>query len=160
MNSEQWHKNDYEKHRPILAIDYGKKYVGTAILIEQTGDFPMPFERIDNKNRSQLTSDLYKVLTREKIKLVVIGIPHLLDGQETEMGKIIRRFILDLKTKCDLLGLIFTTQDETLSSFEAENRMKSSALYNFRVDKEKIDCLAAAIILEDFIRLSSIKLTN
>ncbi len=140
--------------RPILAIDYGTKYVGTAILIDSHLDFPTPYMRIDNQSRNQLLNQLYKILLKEKIKLVVVGIPHLLDGQKTDMGKIIGRFIADLKTKCTALELTITDQDETLTSFEAENRMKSSALYNFRIDKKKIDCLAAAIILEEFISLS------
>jgi putative Holliday junction resolvase len=43
-------------------------------------------------------------------------------------------------------------QDETLSTFEAESRMKSSPQYNFQVNLTQIDALAACVILEDFIR--------
>ena len=42
-------------------------------------------------------------------------------------------------------------QDETLSSFEAEERMRNSPRYNFKVDLSMIDSVAATIILEDFL---------
>ena len=46
----------------------------------------------------------------------------------------------------------FHFQDETLSSFEAEQRMINSPRFNFKIDKKQIDSLAASIILEDWIK--------
>ena len=43
-------------------------------------------------------------------------------------------------------------QDETLSSYAAEDRMKTSPRYHFKVNLKEIDSVAASIILEDFIR--------
>ena len=39
-----------------------------------------------------------------------------------------------------------------MSSFEAENRMKNSPQYNFKIDLKHIDAVAASIILEDFMK--------
>ncbi len=46
-------------------------------------------------------------------------------------------------------------QDESLSTFEAEERMRESPRYNFKVDKKQLDALAASIILEDFLSAES-----
>ena len=42
-------------------------------------------------------------------------------------------------------------QDEALSSFEAEDRMKNSPKYNYKIDKNHLDALAASIILEEWL---------
>ncbi|MCP4714144.1 MAG: pre-16S rRNA-processing nuclease YqgF, partial [Deltaproteobacteria bacterium] len=42
-------------------------------------------------------------------------------------------------------------QDESLSSFDAEERMLESPRYNFKIDPDQLDALAASIILEAFI---------
>ena len=57
----------------------------------------------------------------------------------------------------DLLGqnypdLTIINQDETLTTYEAKDRMKNSAKFNFKVDPKQIDELSAVIILEDFIK--------
>jgi len=80
----------------------------------------------------------------------VLGVPRLLDGKETTMTRRILAF--GEKLAAALKPVPLYRQDESLSSFEAEERMKSSARYNFKVDPRQIDSLAAAIILEDFIK--------
>ena len=52
------------------------------------------------------------------------------------------------------LSLSVFEQDETLSTFEAESRMKESPRYNFKIDPKQIDALAASIILEDFVKMN------
>ena len=51
-----------------------------------------------------------------------------------------------------LYGVSLYFQDETLTTKEAEERMKKSPRFNFKVDPTQIDSLSASIILEDFLR--------
>lgn len=155
MNDDTYQKIQDVLHWPMLGIDYGKKRVGTSLFNHECDLVPRPFKTLLNKNRKSLIADLSLIINQEKVAIIVVGIPHLLDGQETDMGKIIKRFIYEMKSHLQKEGPLkhyyFFEQDETLSSFEAESRMKSSPLFNFRIDKEKVDCLSACIILEEFI---------
>jgi putative Holliday junction resolvase len=136
--------------KTILAIDYGTKVTGLATYCVGREPFPSPFGRLIYKSDEKLIIDLKPIIDDEVIEVLVLGIPHLLDGTETEMTKKIKAFGEELKAAYPDLEVIF--QDETLSSYAAEERMKSSPRYNFKVDLKEIDSVAATIILEDFIR--------
>ncbi len=133
----------------ILAVDYGTKAVGLALFSPGKNPYPLPYTRLDNKSDKELLQELLRVVREEAVTIVVLGVPRLLDGTETTMTKKIRAFGEKLAAALKPVPLYW--QDESLSSFEAEERMKSSARYNFKVDPRQIDALAAAIILEDFI---------
>ena len=68
------------------------------------------------------------------------------------MTKTIKSFIEKMEKALEIP--IFSV-DETLTTFEAEERMKQDPRYNFQVDLKKIDELCAAIIIEEFLKLSS-----
>lgn len=133
----------------LLGIDYGSKVVGTALYHLGRDPFPMPFQKIVVKNETQLLRDLKQLTSDELIDFVVLGIPYLTDGKESDLTEKIKLFGRELEST---LGLTVIEQDETLSTFEAEERMKNSPRYNFKVDPKQIDSLCAAIILEDFCR--------
>ncbi len=143
---------NYKEHmgKTILAIDYGTKVTGLACYCVGREPFPSPFGRLIYKSDETLLDDLAPIIDDEVIEILVLGIPHLLDGKETEMTKKIKLFGESLKAKFSELEVFF--QDETLSSFAAEERMKSSPRYHFKVNLKEIDSVAATIILEDFIR--------
>ena len=71
------------------------------------------------------------------------------------MTKTIKQFAQKLESKVSIPMFL---QDETLSTMEAEDRMKNDPRYNFQVDYSKIDAVAATIILEDFLNRSSDRL--
>ena len=51
-------------------------------------------------------------------------------------------------------------QDETLSTFEAKERMKQLPQYNFKIDLKRVDELAASIILEAFLEKINLDQSN
>lgn len=133
----------------ILAIDYGKKVTGLATYTVDRDPFPLPFGRINYKSDDQLASEILKIVDDECIDVLVLGLPLFTDGTESEMTKIVRIFGSLLKDKSSL-PLYY--QDETLTTFEAQERMKNSPRYNFKINLKEIDALAASIILEDFMK--------
>ena len=135
--------------RKILAVDYGTKAIGLALFAPEKDPYPLPYTRLTYKSDTVLIKDLQRIVREESVTVVVLGVPRLLDGTETTMTRKIRA--LGEKLAAALKPVPLYWQDESLSSFEAEERMKSSARYNFKVDPRQIDALAAAIILEDFI---------
>lgn len=133
----------------FLGIDYGSKVVGTALYHWGRDPFPMPFERIIVKSESQVFTRLKQIASDELIDIIILGVPYMVDGRETELSKKIKSFGQELSR---LTGIVVLEQDETLSTFEAQERMKNSPRYNFKVDPKQLDSLCAAIILEDFCR--------
>ncbi len=133
----------------ILALDFGEKFIGVASFCVNRDPFPSPFGRIANTSNEAVIRELKKIIDDEMIDLIVIGVPHLIDGKKTSTTAKAEAFIQFIK---EHFSLPIEEQDETLSTFEAESRMKNSPRYNFKVDLKQIDAVAATVILEDFIR--------
>lgn len=141
---------DHPLHlKTILAMDFGEKFIGVGTYCVNRDPFPLPYGRIANKSQDQVLKELRKIVDDEMVDVIVIGVPHLIDGKSTKMTEKARAFVNLIREQ---FTLPVEEQDETLSTFEAESRMKSSARYNFTVDLQQIDAVAASVILEDFIR--------
>ena len=137
------------KNKKILAIDFGTKITGLARFCEGRDMSPYPYDSLKYVNDDRLISEILNIVKESSTEIAVLGVPKLLDGTETSMSKKIRDFGQKLEDKLGSIPLYF--QDESLSTFEAEERMRESPRYNFKVDKKQIDALAASIILEDFL---------
>ena len=143
---------NYERFlgKTILAIDYGTKVTGLGIYTPGRDPYPLPFNRIVYKSDQQIIEELKEFIDDECVEVLVLGIPLHLDGNRSEMTEKVEAFGEQLKKSYSDLEVYY--QDETLTTYEAEERMKNSPRYNFKVDVKKIDELAASIILEDFIK--------
>lgn len=129
-----------------LGVDYGTKFIGLATYTPGRDPYPLPYGRIANDR--QLWQNLQKIIQTEDIQETVIGIPFLVDGKETKMTRTVQFFAQQFKAKFSNIKIHL--QDETLTSFEAEERMKQSPRYGFKIVKNEIDALSASIILEEF----------
>ena len=134
----------------ILAVDYGTKITGTATFCPGRDPFPLLCTSIVYKSDQQVITELSQIADDEGIDVLVLGLPLFTDGKESEMTQRVRKFGEELQTA--ISSIEFYLQDETLTSYEAEDRMKNSPEFNFKVDMKKIDMVAASIILEDFIK--------
>jgi putative Holliday junction resolvase len=139
------------KNKKIGAVDYGQKYTGLAFYHEGRDPYPVAYDRIKYINDSDLVKKVCTFIDDEVIEVIVVGVPFFTDGSESKMTKVVRNFIELLKKNIDI---DVYEQDETLTTYEAEERMKTSPQYNFRIDYTKIDALSASIILEDFLKRS------
>lgn len=129
----------------ILGLDYGKKRIGYAVGDTTLG---LAFGRdcIDNRSFDFVLEEIKKIIHLDKIEKIVVGIPFLLDGTETEQTQYTLSFINQLRKNIDLEIEI---QDERLSTTEAT---KSLYLQNFKAkdQKGKKDVIAAEIILQKY----------
>ena len=136
--------------KTILAIDFGLKVTGTALFCPGRDPFPYVGEKIIYSSHSDTIKAVKKIISDDGVDVLVLGVPYYLDGKESEITKMIKHFGVQLKTACP--EILFFEQDETLTTKAAEERMKNSPQYNFKIDMTKIDGVAASIIVEDFIR--------
>lgn len=135
--------------KTILSMDYGERFIGLATYCVNRDPFPTPYGRIANLGEEKVIQELKQIIENECIDLIVIGLPHLTDGKKTSTTAKAQAFIHFISNH---FSLPIEEQDETLSTFEAESRMKNSPRYNFQVNLREIDAVAACVILEDFIR--------
>lgn len=137
-------------NKTILAVDYGTKVTGLGIFTPGRDPYPMPHGKIIYKNDHQIIEEIKSVIDEEFVEVIVLGLPLYTDGNESDMTERVKKFSEELLTSLNAVELYL--QDETLTSYEAAERMKNSPRYNFKVDMKEIDALAASIILEDFIK--------
>jgi putative Holliday junction resolvase len=135
--------------KTILAMDFGQKFIGVATYCVNRDPYPTPYGRIANKGNEMVLKELRSILDNECVELVVIGLPYLTDGKRTASTERAQAFVDMIREQ---ISQPVEDQDETLSTFEAESRMKNSPQYNFQVDLSQIDAVSACVILEDFIR--------
>jgi len=126
----------------VLAVDYGLKRVGLA-----SGDtvsrIAFPKAVLIRKNDESLIGEIIQICGKEDYKKVIFGLPIDMDGGQGVQYDLTKNFISAFvdSVKGKKLDLEVEEIDERLSSFEAEK---------YGVDKDKIDMMAAKIILEKF----------
>ena len=125
----------------IFGLDIGSKRIGLA-RVNLLAKIPEPLVVLANDD--QFLNKLAELAELHSVKTLVVGLPRNLSGQETSQSNYTRDFVTNnLATKYEIIW-----QDETLSSVEAENYLKS---HNFK-EPAMLDAGAACIILEDYIK--------
>lgn len=145
-------KSSEIQNRHILAIDYGRKFTGLSNYKVGVDPFIFLFGRVKYESDEQLIKDILKIVDDEFIEILVVGIPRFTDGKESTMTLTVKTFANKLSKEA-AIPVYFI--DETLTTFEAKERMKNDPRFNFQIDMKQIDAVAASIILEEFVNSSS-----
>ena len=130
----------------VLAIDFGTVRMGLAIS-DENQKFSSPYE---NYTRVTLEEDgryLNRVIAKEGVCGVVVGLPIHLDGRESAKSQEARQFGSWL---ADLSGLPLMYFDERLTSIEAEQWLRSANLSRQK-RKQRRDMMAAQLLLAAFL---------
>ena len=128
-----------------LGIDNGEKRVGLA-LSDPLKIIATPFRTLLVHNTNQVIRELDKIIDEQDVELIVVGNPLGMKGQQTAQTKRVMEFTDKLRN----IGYKVMLEDERLSSVSAKRVMieqKIKTGYN----KELIDQIAAAIILQQFL---------
>jgi putative Holliday junction resolvase len=127
--------------KQFMAIDVGQKRVGVALADAAVRiAIPFGFVEVDGHELEELNN----IVVSEGINTLVVGLPRNQQGEETAQTEFVREFAKNLELSVD--NLVF--QDESLTSVEAEKRLKS---YGKPYSKGDIDTEAAVIILQDYL---------
>ncbi|GAB6887291.1 Holliday junction resolvase RuvX [Desulfothermus okinawensis JCM 13304] len=129
-----------------LGIDFGQKRVGLAISTKDER-IVLPYKTLTYTSREKLILEITKIIETEHIQGVVVGLPVGLDGKETLSTRQARNFIKHLKKQVDL-PVNFV--DESYSSYEAEDRLKSRGMSSKKI-KKVVDQMAAVEILNTYL---------
>lgn len=133
--------------RRFLAVDVGGKRTGLA-LGDSLTRVAMPVEVLHVPRGPALLDAILKAVRAHAPDAIVMGLPLNMDGSEGPAAEQARAFAAEVQERA---GLVVHLQDERLTSFEADQRMARSG--RTRGEKRELrDALAAAALLEDFLR--------
>jgi putative Holliday junction resolvase len=130
----------------VLAIDLGSRRVGIAIS-DHLGITVRPVETIRRTNDEQIISRIGELIDELGASEVVVGLPLRMDGTEGDAARLVRTFTEKLSRR---ISLPVFTQDERLTSYEAEQQMISRGM-NRKQRHSQSDQIAATIILTDYL---------
>ena len=127
----------------IIGLDVGEKRIGVARVDSDTRiAVPVGFVIVDGSEWQEIA----RIARLNSTNLFVLGLPRSNEGNETKQSQYVKDFAKKLVS--NVPGAKIQFQDESLTSVEAENRLKSRKKPYQRGD---IDAEAAAIILQDFV---------
>lgn len=135
----------------MLGVDFGTRRVGLAIS-DPSGTVARPLSILKVGGRSDAVLRVAAEATRlaeedDGLHTIVVGLPLSLDGAPTDQTAVVSTFVDALRAR---LGMPVVTEDERLTSAEAEARLAERES-DWRRRKEQLDAEAAAIILQDYL---------
>ena len=129
-----------------MGIDFGMSRIGIA-LSDETKFLASPFKTYKRVEEKQDIDFFVNLIASNKIDEIVCGLPYNMQGEEQEIAKKTREFISNLQSK---VNVKVTFVDERLSSVMAEDMLKQTEK-DWKKRKEKLDAVAASIILQDYL---------
>lgn len=134
----------------IIAIDYGNKRIGLA-KSDPLGILAQGLTTIQwNRDLEKPLKEIEDIVREYKVELIILGLPLNMDDTEGEKAQEVREFARALKNR---VGVDIIFYDERLSTVEAHEIMHKQGRKTGH-NKEKIDMIAACVILQSYLDLS------
>ncbi len=131
----------------ILGIDYGRARIGLA-LSDLSHILASPHGKIKTgKSHKDSSRALLKIIEENSVEQIVIGLPLLLSGKDSETTLNVRAFAEELKK---ISQLPITLWDERLTSKEVERTMMEAKV-NRKKRAAHVDTLSATLILQSYL---------
>ena len=130
----------------ILALDHGTKRIGVAIS-DELKMIAQPLEYIPAEPFSGVLERLRTLVREKEVDQIVVGMPRNMDGSYGEAAAKVREFVTVLR---EAIPLPLRTWDERLTSSQA-NRVLVEGGVRRQDRKEKVDAMAAALLLQGYL---------
>ncbi|MDW3095721.1 MAG: Holliday junction resolvase RuvX [Gammaproteobacteria bacterium] len=138
------------QHQVYIAFDFGERRTGIAVGQSITG-IARPLATITSINKQPNWALIEDLIKQWQPTQLIVGIPDDIEKNKA-LRKKINLFCSDLATK---FGLPVFTHDETLTSDEAYLHLKNKRRNSKgKIDKQDIDQIAAAILLESWMSVN------
>jgi len=130
----------------ILGIDMGDARIGLA-LSDELGMLAHPLETVTVKEHADPAAYIAKIVEREKIETVVLGMPRNMNGTYGPAAEKAKAFAEQLKAKT---GFAVKFWDERLTTVAAQKSLHESGR-NVKQGRAVIDQVAAQMILQGYL---------
>ena len=132
-----------------MGIDFGLARIGIA-LSDDTKFLASPYVTYKRKTEQEDLTYFVNLINEKKVDEIVCGLPYNMQGEEQEIAQKTREFMQKLH---ELTNLKIEFVDERLSSSMAEEMLKETER-DWKKRKEKLDAVAASIILQDYLDIA------
>ena len=129
----------------VLAFDFGERRIGIAVG-EHLINSANPLTTIDNESNEVRFATITQLINEWQPKLLVVGLPLSLDGSETEVTQLCKKFARRLNGRFNLPVIMI---DERYSSTEASQLLNETGIKG-RAQKAMLDQVAAQTILRSY----------
>jgi putative Holliday junction resolvase len=130
----------------ILALDHGTKRIGVAIS-DELKVIAQPLEYIPAEPFADFVVRLKELIREKEVDLILLGMPRNMDGSYGPAALKVKEFAAVLKEN---VAVPITTWDERLTSAQAQRYLISGNVRR-QERKEKVDKMAAAILLQSYL---------
>jgi len=130
----------------FLGVDVGKARIGLA-LADDVLRTARPLRTVARRADAAPLADIGETAREFEVTQLVVGLPLNMDGTEGPAARHARGFAAKLAAA---LGLPAALQDERLSTFEAERRLRERGVSGKDV-RAQVDAEAAAVILQEWL---------
>ncbi|MGO8836441.1 MAG: Holliday junction resolvase RuvX [Limisphaerales bacterium] len=130
----------------ILALDHGTRRIGVAVS-DETRTIAQPLEFIPAEPFAGFLERLKQLIREKEVDLILVGLPRNMDGSYGPAAEKVQTFVAALK---DAVVVPVKTLDERLTSAQA-NRVLIQGGVRRAKRKEKVDKMAAAILLQSYL---------
>ncbi len=134
----------------ILALDHGTKRIGVAIS-DELKLIAQPVEFIPAEPLGGFFERLRAILAEKPCELLLVGMPRNMDGTYGPAAEKVKYFVEQLR---QAVAVPVRTWDERLTSAQA-NRLMVQGQVRRDERKQKVDAVAAAILLQSFLDASA-----
>ena len=129
-----------------LGIDHGEARIGLAIA-DDLGMLAHPLETIHLKEVADPVARVAAIVARDKIEIIVLGMPRNMDGTYGPAAEKVRAFADKLRAAC---GCEVKLWDERMTSIAAQRSLHEAGR-NVKQSRAVIDQVAAQLILQGWL---------
>ena len=130
----------------ILALDHGTKRIGIAVS-DELKMIAQPLEFVPAEPFEQFAARLQDLISEKEVELILLGMPRNMNGSYGPAAEKVEEFAAALKAA---VTVPIKTWDERLTSAQA-NRLLIEGGVRRENRKEKVDKMAAAILLQSYL---------
>lgn len=130
----------------VLALDVGEKRIGVAIS-DLSQSLARSLKVVQRGSRQEDFATVARLVEEYEVEKVVVGYPRSLDGMAGAQAERVERYAVGLTESLTVPVLLW---DERFSTVSAERLMREAGLRS-KKKRERIDAVAAAVILQDYL---------
>ena len=140
----------------VIGLDLGEKRIGVAVS-DESGRIALPLATLSGDQPAcEIIADILNLADQHGAERIVIGMPTSLSGEAGPAAQKAAQFARALAAETDLQVI---TWDERLTTALAEKTMVAADVKR-RQRRQKIDKVAAALILQNYLDAHADEQTN
>ena len=129
-----------------VSVDLGHARTGMAVS-DKSGFLASSLCVIEEKSDKKLVIKVAEVAKENKAEILVVGLPKNMDGSEGESAQRARELAAQIS---ELSGIPYVMQDERGTTITAHAYLSAGEVFG-KKRTQKVDAVAASIILQDYL---------